>query len=312
MQLFILTAIFVGCEHILEFEGEILNPKITVNALAVSDTIFVAGVAKSIFFTEVTQERNLESLYGEFVLDNAEIIAEVNNEQTYQMTFNSKSLNYESEYIPREGDQITLKVSAPGFKSVTAQTSVPKNEELTILETHLIYDKNPFSLTEWVDTGGADTLMQITAKIIDPPGKKNYYRLKIRSIAHSFSIPDGKLYYIMSDIYSSADVIFKDERLMDRYRGWEAGFSNIFDDSLFDGEEYEFTVETRKRFGQNSYVVVELQSITQELYNYLKSTMLYRITDQDSYTELIHIYSNIENGYGIFGSLNSKKHILYF
>ncbi|MDD4657239.1 MAG: DUF4249 family protein, partial [Bacteroidales bacterium] len=43
---------------------------------------------------------------------------------------------------------------------------------------------------------------------------------------------------------------------------------------------------------------------------YLKSTMLYRITEQDAYTEPISIYSNIEDGWGILGAVSSDTHYL--
>lgn len=115
-----------------------------------------------------------------------------------------------------------------------------------------------------------------------------------------------------NDIFSSADIIFKDEQLTKENRGWPAYFSNVFSDQLFNGREYEFTVESRLRKGTagSNYVVVELQSITGDLYSYLKSVMLYRITPQDSYTEPIMIYSNIEGGWGIFGGVSTDRHII--
>ncbi|MFA7136482.1 MAG: DUF4249 family protein, partial [Bacteroidales bacterium] len=109
-----------------------------------------------------------------------------------------------------------------------------------------------------------------------------------------------------------ADIIFKDEQLNKGYRGWPAYFSNIFSDHLFNGKDYEFIVESRLRKGDEgtNYIVVELQSITKELYYYLKSIMLYRITEQDAYTEPISIYSNIEDGWGILGAVSSDTHYL--
>jgi len=301
-----------SCEKIIEFEGEITNPKITVNAVATPDTVFVAGISRELFFTEVIPEKSWESLYPDFVLEYAEATITVNGGDTYPMQYNPENLNYVSTYIPAEGDEILMNVSAPDLEPVQSGVVVPVKGELEILKKEVLYSENYIVYDDWMDIAALDTIMRITAKITDPPGESNYYRLKVRSIGYYLDTSSGADGYRMSDVFSSADVIFKDERLVKRYWGWPAGFSNVFDDHLFDGKEYEFTVETRMRWGTDQHVVVELQSITRELFNYLKSVMLYRITDQDSYTESIQIYSNVNGGYGILGALNGEKHILYF
>ena len=205
-----------------------------------------------------------------------------------------------------------LNITAPDLEPVQSVTVVPEKGNLEILSTEVLYSENYTAFDDWMDIAALDTIMRITAKITDPPGELNYYRLKVRSIGYYLDTSNGEDGYFMSDVFSSADVIFKDERLVKRYWGWPAGFSNVFDDHLFDGKEYTFTIESRMRWGSDPHVTVELQAITRELYNYLKSVMLYRITDQDSYTESIQIYSNVNGGYGILGALNGEKHILYF
>lgn len=315
-----LIAFLIGCEKILEFDGEITKPKITVNAVATTDTVFIAAISRSEFFMDFIPERYLQSRYQEYVLENAEATITVNGSDIYPMQYNPESLNYESTYIPAEGDEILLNVSAPDLESVQSVVVVPGKGDLEILSNEILYSENYFVYDDWTDPFAHDTIMRITARITDPPGETNYYRLKVRSEGYvKYTIVytpgvDSASYegYETSDVFSSADVIFKDDRLVERYRGWPAGFSNVFDDHLFDGKDYTFTVESRMRRGSNQQVVVELQSITRGLFNYLKSMMLYRITDQDSYTESVQIYSNITGGYGIFGALNGEKHLLYF
>ncbi len=301
-----------SCEKIIEFEGEITNPKITVNAVATPDTVFVAGISRELFFMDVIPEKGWESLYPDFVLEDAEATITVNGREMYTMQYNPENLNYVSTYIPAEGDEILMNVSAPDLEPVQSRVVVPVKGELEILKKEVLYSENYIVFDDWMDIAALDTIMRITAKITDPPGESNHYRLKVRSIGYYLDTSSGDDGYHMSDVFSSADVIFKDERLVKRYWGWPAGFSNVFDDHLFDGKEYTFTIESRMRWGTDQHVVVELQSITRELYNYLKSVMLYRITDQDSYTESIQIYSNVNGGYGILGALNGAKHILYF
>ena len=320
LPLLSLFACLAGCEQIIEFDGENTDSKITVNAIATPDTFFIAGISREVFFMDYIPEEYLISRYHDYVLVNAEASITINGRDTYQMQYNPESLTYESTYIPREGDDILLNVSSPGLYPVKSGTVIPDKGVLEIIKSEVLYSKHYEDFYDWTEIAVRDTVMRITARITDPPGETNYYRLKVRSVGYrQYTIidepgVDSTSYegYILSDVFSSADVIFQDERLVKRYRGWPAGFSNVFDDHLFEGKEYEFTVEARMRWGENQHVVVELQSITRELYNYLKSVMLYRITDQDSYTESVQIYSNVKGGYGVLGALNGEKHILYF
>jgi len=317
-NIFYFTILFLGfslasCEHIIDFDGEIKSPKITINAIAVPDTIFTAVILKEVFFTDATPERKNESLYKQYVLDNAQALITVNGETTYRMNYNSENFNYESLYIPKSGDKILINVNAPDFESVTTRAVVPTKNELQIIRSEVLYDKNYFELDDWSDMAATDTIMRITAKITNVANEISYYRLIVRSISTVINANNNSVSgYEISDIFTSADIIFKDARLTKRYKGWPIGFSNIFDNHLFKGKEYEFTVESRKRWGKDQKVVIELQSISLDLYNYLKSTMIYRITEQDSYTESIQIYSNVTGGYGILGALNGQKQTLYF
>jgi hypothetical protein len=63
---------------------------------------------------------------------------------------------------------------------------------------------------------------------------------------------------------------------------------------------------------EQTKLIVELQSITKELYFYLKSLMVYSITPQDEYTEAIQIYSNVTDGWGIVGAVNTDRHVITF
>jgi len=63
---------------------------------------------------------------------------------------------------------------------------------------------------------------------------------------------------------------------------------------------------------EQTKLIVELQSITKELYFYLKSLMVYSITPQDEYTEAIQIYSNVTDGWGIVEAVNTDRHVITF
>lgn len=319
-----------GCEDIVEFDrGEISVDGVVINALAVCDTTFSASVSKAYPFYrmeamtgdafwiyEASQLEQYDKFFKDSaVVDDALVQLIVNDTEQYLMNYDSESLTYRSEYIPKEGDKLRLSVESGVASIAISELKIPYPQNIDIVswkKEHSVKNNQWMAVESLFDYTGKDTVVRMVLKITDPAEENNFYRLKVRNYA---MVKDGfgSVYYKHNDIFTSADVIFKDEQLPVGYRGWPAYFSNVFSDQLFNGREYEFTVESRLREGDEgtNYVVVELQSITRELYNYIKSTMLYRITPQDSYTEPIMIYSNVENGWGIFGGISTDRHVVY-
>lgn len=311
-----------GCEHVIEFQGDdSMLQGITVNALAIADTVFTAAVSRAYLFTEVPAldymdyweyESHPDAFYEkEAVLAGAEVELTVNGQDRYSMHYDPLHYNFISSYMPRNGDHLSLRVKAEDMEPVSAETFVPAARRLEILNCEKFYEKGHISSGSLSDMS-QDTVARITLRLADPGNERNYYRLKVRSIAYDERADGSGEILQYSDIYTSSDVIFMDEQLTKEYGGWPAHFSNVFDDHLFDGKEYTFSVETRLRLGKNPHAVIELQSITRDLYYYLKSVMLYRVTDQDAYTEAVQIYCNVNNGWGIFGGMGMEKHIISF
>ena len=309
-----------GCEHVIDFqEDDSKLQGITINALAVTDTVFTASISRAYLFTEVPAlnymdyweyETRPDPFYEkEAVMSEAEVELTVNGQEKYTMRYTPLHFNYTSDYIPKSGDHIALRVKADGLEPAFAETVVPGIQQLEVLSCEKYYEKGHTSSGSLSDMS-QDTVAHITFRITDPGNESNYYRLKVRSIAYDKRADDSEEILQYSDIYSSSDVIFMNEQLTKSYGGWAAYFSNVFDDHLFNGQKYTFSIETRLRLGEHPHAVIELQSITRDLYYYLKSIMLYRITDQDAYTEAIQIHCNINNGWGILGGMETEKQII--
>ena len=325
-----LVLLFFSCEVVLDYDkGNVIIDGVTVNALAVSDTVFTATISKSYPFYRLDAIVNSDEFFryegaqfnqfDDFFRDSAVVkdaLVElvVNDTDIYGMTYDSKTLTYNSSYIPQEGDKVVMSVQTKEFPEAKSDIHIPVSQKIKIVSWEKVYSPNYDRIVadDFYDYPGKDTVARITLRISDPANEENFYMLKVRGGATA-SLSDGTPYYYYNDIFTSSDIIFSDQQLVKGYRGWPAYFSNVFSDHFFNGQEYEFTVESRLRKfadGKN-YVIVELQSINQEFYNYLKSTMLYRISDQDSYSEPIIIYSNVENGWGIFGGVSTDRHVVY-
>ncbi|AVM58132.1 hypothetical protein C3V43_10495 [Bacteroides heparinolyticus] len=316
--------LLAGCERVLHFEdGGTRLRGLVVNAIAATDTLFAVSVSQAYLFKEVPALLYFDYwrysmcpdsfYYDKAVRSDAEVELTVNGQERYILRYDEIHRNYVSDYTPRSGDRLELCVRAgeeEEAEEVTAETVVPASRKLEVLGCEKFYDKNWYSSSGELMDFSTDTVARITLRLTDPKGG-DYYRLKVRSSSNP-APNDSWPVWRYSDIYTSGDIIFMDQQLEKAFGGWPAHFSNVFDDHLFDGKEYTFTVETRLRWGESPHAVIELQSITRDLYYYLKSAMLYRITDEDSYTESILIHSNVNNGWGILGGLGTQKQIVWF
>ena len=273
---------------------------------------------------------------------NAEVTAVVNNSQTYNLTLAADSMGYVCDFRPQVNDHIMVRANYESHEA-SAETTVPAKPSIEILKHAVLNDDSYYEVNNL--SSYSDTIMRITCNIKDA-GSENYYRLRIRgerSWTHEFNLNPlifdtdkiAYTYYVMQDIFFSESALFVDARLSKNFGGWPAYFSNVFDNSLMKGNDYTLTMDSPKpptlstsyslgvkvnadgsytavtELQENSEIIaprvmVELQAISPELYRYLKSVELYRVTENDAFSEPVQIYSNVKNGWGIFGSLSSQ------
>ncbi len=359
-----LLYIFVGlamivslsaCEEEIKLNKVLGDERITVNAVINPDTIVFAFISEAsefdyqssvsmrsnyYFYDKITKPRDIlfyNNVDKKKLLKNANVELIVNGKNEYKIKYDSIYHTYNSEYIPKQGDNIKIRVESqsnpqsdgsvfqlgPAEAEVTLPSTTPRIE---VINTEIKYKKREYHEAEEfnketifiTDLYGADTVMTIRAKIIDPGNEQNYYRLLVRSVGasrlYAGSYSAAFKIYLCVDDFKSNDLLFYDSDLVKPYGFIPANFSNVFDDVLINGKEYEFTVETRMRANSEitPYVIFELQHISPDLYYYLKDIEMFRISDFDLYTNPIQIWSNVKGGWGVFGAMNYDTHIIPF
>lgn len=342
-----IIALLSSCEKVIDFETHSPDSKgIAVYALAIPGKPFSARISRS--FTVNDNPKTVFSPAGDDydeVLDliyNSQVVIKdataeilVNGIERFTLQYKDEDpFPYICSYIPQAGDEIALTIKAQDYEEVSANVKIENPQQVEIVKTQVVYKDNGIDIpddfaNQFSDSGsasstfsenpfdlyGMDSVMLITLRLEDPKEQRNFYRLKVRGIAdRKYRIIGDtyRYYYSVSDIFTSDDVVFIDNQLVKPFSGWDAGFSNVFDDHLFNGENHTLTVETRMRYGENPRVDVELQSINKDLYYFLKSYQLFRMTTDDSYMTPIGLYSNIDNGWGIFGTLSYDRHVIYY
>ena len=343
----------ISCERTIDFvgnEGE-AEEGMCISAVAFAGQSFVvflnqaypAGEAPSIRHIDPSSTTIMDDTdFADYqrndymvqtAISDAEVTAEVNGQQVYKLAFDTRSYAYMCNYVPQEGDHITV-MARLGNQELSAETTVPPVPHIEVLKTEELND-NPHRSVGGLEYN-TDSIMRLTCRISDSGGD-HYYRLRVRSERSGFikSIHNQgsvkvEVYYLMQDIYFSSDELFVDSRLTTNFGGWPAFFSDVFDNTLMKGSNYTFTVDSPKvpyngkglgLITSNAKeenpplpprVMVELQAISPELYYYLKSMQLYRVTASDAYAEPVQIYSNVEGGWGILGALSYDRHFVEY
>ena len=221
------------------------------------------------------------------VIENAEVFIYEEDKFKEKLT-HTKEGEYKSlNFIPQTEKNYTLKVKVPDYDTVFASTYTPKIVKLDTI-THFFVQE--------IDTDGETNNWEYAyLRFLDNETEKNYY------IYSDFSFTYGTF---------STDKIFKD-LIEKKWADWNN--AAYFNDDLINGETYNLSL----MYNYAGYppdtinLIFDFGSISKEMYLYLKSStdQVYNYQQELNYfTEPIPVYSNIENGTGIFAGYSTIKY----
>ena len=294
--LYFLFFIFAACEKIIEFRGEETEPYLVVNSITTTDSVFTSFLSKSLFI--FSEEANDST---NFPLTNGKIDLYVNGEFWETIPHTEKGA-YQSTYRAQAGDTVRIEASAPNFNTISATGYFPSKS--TILSLDTIVSKE-------VESG--NTIINCKLKFQDNAAVTDYYRMySTLSFDTLQVIRDPKTQIIIAtkvknfkrEISRSNDPVFYDDD--------DAFASNryfIFNDKKITGETY--TIEYSMSFSLpksafNVFINVDLQTISSDIYKYLKSLNDFNSISGMMSSEPVKIYSNVHGGLGIIGGITSN------
>jgi hypothetical protein len=207
---------------------------------------------------------------------------------------------------PLAGEAYRVEVSAPGYKSVYAETLIPEKVRLDAV----IIDR-----VGYFDDSGL-VYSKLTISFTDPPEEDNYYEIVVTSIGMEYR---ASAYRTLSTFepFIVNEPHYPDETRIDLKNPNRL----LFNDKTFNGQQTELDLYyfASQRLGVthllNSEILsVQLRNISYEYYLY-QSTILHSSFNREAdilygLGEPMNVISNIENGYGIFAGFNNDVHHL--
>jgi len=211
----------------------------------------------------------------------------------------SNGFGYYSDSIlyPEIGKSYTLKVNVPDYDEVSATDSVPS--------TFSEFTYKGFKENAWFDEGGR-AYNALTFEIEDQ-ASSNFFEVMYRAnYSKQYSWQDTISYYFRISHFSLFDPVVEEGRSI-----------SIFTDQRFNGTNY--TIQMMEGNGiwsaDSLHLNVQVLQGSQTFYTYRTSFYKHyhaQYSDFFNPTEPIIMYSNINNGYGIFAGYRSKFYPLIF
>jgi len=307
------TLLAVACTEEIKFTGEKIDPKIVIYSLLQPDSIISVSVAKShaVFEEKYVPKQITDAvvkLYrdGEFVETLTYVPPEPQPEY-YSAVPDSRyvSLGVKPDY----GSTYRIEVEMTGMKMAAGEAKLPDVVPVIGLDT-----------IENLPVGG-NLIMEAKVSFSDPGGKNNFYRIAARSsegmyygdktVPWSPEIPVTIYENDLSYASGNDPVISPQKEEQDLFGMRIENTYHIFSDELIAGKEYALTLELNHRQPDTDYYefslfYFELQSITEDLYMYLRTSSAHMQTNDAFVTEPVLVYTNIENGLGVVGAMSAS------
>lgn len=269
----LLAMLLNACSKRVEIQLPYDGDKIVVNTLIQPDSVVYVRVTRSIP-SNIFDDSGYKDIPGSAVSLMADGVAF--SPLQVQVI---KGLSYfVSEQKAERGKQYTVQVTAPGLTAVTATDTLPVAPVVRNAGAQRNSNRIQFTLK---DGPGAGDYYRIRIYVTDTSGGQGVYRLFRLDPAFNNNLVD----FFTKNSYNSL----------------------VMSDDRFNGKEINFVLETADPMTAFSLVTVEVSSLTRTTYEYFSTVAAQKESGSSAIGNPIRVFTNVVNGYGIVGGINTKK-----
>lgn len=278
---------FSSCEKKLDIELPDHTPELVVNAIFTPDSAFQVEVSRTKSLTDPRGVTYISNATVEIYEDN--MLMET---LPYRSVTNLKGVYKAEGAVAKANRSYTVKVRAPGYQAVTATNVVPEKVDIVGAELQDIrLDANSIK-------------GNLVVNFQEPEDQANAYHLIIyRPIIR---LNDQSGLYEVAGYYEE---YFKTEevRVTENY---DVGV--LFTDEGCNGQKKEIVCEFNGFYDASrdglDHFIVELRSVSDDYYRYHKS---YTEQQNNFNNKIVDVYTNVEDGYGIFAGYHSSYYTIF-
>ena len=282
--IFILS--IISCEKVIPFDENQTTPKMVVNGIFQSDTVWRIHVSSS--------KSVIDSASFNNVVDASVLIEDDNGNIIDVLAHDTNGFNI-GNTLPQENFTYFLSVNHPTLDDITSRNEIPSIINLIGIDTATSYSNN-------------EKYLDLTVTFEDPGNISNYYLVETYMVGEGLEIENDDTIYFEIDT-NKAFMLLNDEVFQNGGSPWQD--QGLFNDILFNGQtkSLEISLPNEDYYLNEagyiwSYRVIGLRfylhNISQDYYYYRRSLELYNQANGNPFAQPVQVYSNIENGFGIF------------
>ena len=286
------TLLFASCDVVVDLDIPEHEPVLVVNSILATDDSIKASISHSVGAFDASTISYVNNAAVEVYEDGTllglmdETASEGELGSVYEYHFNQ---------MPTAGKTYAYEITHPAYEAVRAETKVPTEVQVTVPDVTLIAEE---------DWGERHYRVRFS---FNDAADANFYRLRLiisSSYGTTFDYFESNDASIIasSGVQSDGVTFYGDEALFDDdlFNGTEKEISFDLFDYKYYWFEYENEDETDLTF------TLELSSVTESYYTYIRSLRAH-YNNQDQFLfagEPVQVFTNIENGLGIFGAIS--------
>lgn len=278
------AAALLSCEKEIKYKGNGADSRLVVNGVIEKDSVVKVQLQRSRFF--------LESTNGDYAITSNAVVTltDLSNGQVYTAASAGADGWYDLGVASVSGHEYKIEVVHPDYPVAGGVTRVPATVSIVSVDTSSYQQENGIyrkANITWNDPAGADYYVMKLAVWSDAQNMDVYPQMHIASF-------DPAL-----DELSSSDLE------SENYTNYL-----FFTDELFDGTQKTLEI----RFSDiasspDEHYKYILFRCSEEAYKYLVSAEKVRYSGDDPFSEPVKVFTNITNGFGIFGALSRSVYI---
>jgi hypothetical protein len=282
----LLSGLIIACEREVQVKIPDHEAKLVVHGQQAQDRFFTVRVGRSFGITETISTLNT----GQFDVPDAVVLLKQNGIVSDTLKYNTANKRYEGRrQRALLGNSYSIEASANGFGKAEGNSIFPALvQPLGIaLKRKARTDQN------------GDQLDEVTITFKDDGAKVNYYLFRIRRAESPFIncvITNDKDVerLVYSDPFYTEECLDGNRLLVN-----DKNFNGLTKTIVFYVNTYEMNEATNQQ-GRKLKPTVELLSINEDYYQYIKSVNSYDNAIDNPFAEPVNVTSNIKNGYGFF------------
>jgi hypothetical protein len=264
-----LSLVFTSCERTLNVESDQL-PKLVLNGLlTIGDTVKV----------ELSKTRDLFDDEDEIDwVRNADVILKCNGKKVSEtLEYKGEGIYASGSTVAEQGGSYSIEVVHSVYDDIRATAEMPEPTLGRVVFTGTVNDQQNFELN--IENGQLNQFF--IWEMIQKHGNGSENNVEITSF-------DSNTDNILPDETQLQEKIFLDALQNINSEGISSGFSTSGIDDV-----------------QMNSLVINLITVNEDMYKYYRSLELYKNSTK-KFIKPVEIYSNVENGLGIFGAVSNS------